>query len=908
MNKLSPDQKKAATSEKRFLRIVAGAGAGKTTTMAMRIVYLLSQGVNPKDIVAFTFTEKSAQNMKNRIYEKVRKIDSQLCDTLGEMYIGTIHAFCYQLLEDFFGYGNHDVLDENQEIAFLMRHGWGLGLGGSGYVKNCLNFHKSVSVVYDELIDYDKLKDKAVDFHHKFTKYENMLDQEKLLTFSRIINFTVKNIEKRSESIQHIKHLMVDEYQDINKAQQELIKLIGKKASVYVVGDPRQCVYQWRGSNGEYFEDFINDFTGGEKVTIPENRRSCKIIVDNANNFSKNLQGQYDYMETIRKKVGISYKSVCEDPEKEAEKIVSEVKKLVEVKKRCNYSDIGILLRSVKTSAGPFIDKLKQNDIPFIIGGKIGLFRRDESQVAGRLFAWLHKDGFWLTDSYNWQSRIIGDKLVQSTERLWQNIFPGSQFPLDLIKEWREQVLIGSYRGLTEAYQELLLILGFLDLDQNNKQHAAIMANLGRFNKLLTDYQDSAIRKGRSFNWNNDIKGLAWFMNSYAYEAYDEQPADDLRGVDAVQIMTVHQAKGLEWLVVFIPCLVDRRFPASRIGSRQNWFIPRDMFPVDRYEGEIDDERRLFYVAITRARDYLCLSRFKMISQNKKPSIFYNQIKLKEYSKTDELPDGELETRLPEEELQTYTGSEIIEYNRCNYFYRLRHLWGFQSEFSTMLNFGKSLHHCLRLASEMVMKDKTEPERAIETVFSNDEFHLPYAGAFAKGNAEQSAKKTLKNYVKKYKKDMLNIHEVEARLEFPLENATVAGIVDVILDDQGKKEVRDYKTSFEVTTLDEVGLQIRLYSLGLNITGDVIEKASVVALKEKDGEAHIKEIGVTAKDLENAKLQAKKAIDGIKKGIWKAKVTKRCNDCDYKKICRYTNVKRKLIVDIPFARNGSNKI
>src|SRR3989338_7630868 len=132
LKKLSPDQRKAATSKNKFLRIVAGAGAGKTTTMAMRIVYLLFKGVKPKEIVAFTFTERAAQNMKNRIYEKIEKIEPELCNFLGEMYIGTIHAFCFQMLQDHFGFGNYEVLDENQEMAFILRHGWGLGLGVNG--------------------------------------------------------------------------------------------------------------------------------------------------------------------------------------------------------------------------------------------------------------------------------------------------------------------------------------------------------------------------------------------------------------------------------------------------------------------------------------------------------------------------------------------------------------------------------------------------------------------------------------------------------------------------------------------------------------------------------------------------------------------------------------------------------
>ena len=127
----------------------------------------------------------------------------------------------------------------------------------------------------------------------------------------------------------------------------------------------------------------------------------------------------------------------------------------------------------------------------------------------------------------------------------------------------------------------------------------------------------------------NDLKGLRWFMNSYATLAYEEQPVEDIRGVDAVQIMTVHQAKGLEWPVVFLFSMVDGRFPSRMVGRELNWCgIPRDLFDVRRYEGDLEDERRLFYVAITRARDALIISYFRRQRRRMKRSRFIDDLDL----------------------------------------------------------------------------------------------------------------------------------------------------------------------------------------------------------------------------------------------------------------------------------------
>ena len=168
------------------------------------------------------------------------------------------------------------------------------------------------------------------------------------------------------------------------------------------------------------------------------------------------------------------------------------------------------------------------------------------------------------------------------------------------------------FHNFCEVFHEVVLSLGFKSLDFKDNNEAAVMANLGRFNTMLTDFETTNRIGGRTVNWQRDLKSLCWYMNSHALKSYEEQPSDDIRDVNAIQVMTIHQAKGLEWPVVFVFSLTGTRFPPRSVGQQKNWCgIPRDLFDAERYEGSIEDERRLFYVAITRPRDALVLSSFE---------------------------------------------------------------------------------------------------------------------------------------------------------------------------------------------------------------------------------------------------------------------------------------------------------
>lgn len=774
---LSEDQRLAVLTTSRFCRIIAGAGAGKTETLTRRIVYLLlAKGVQPSSIVAFTFTEKASLSMKNRIYERVEHIGGEKATAnLGEMYIGTIHGYANRILEDRFGFGNYEVFDDNQEMAYLLREGWGLGLDSAGgYANNCADFLRSINMIWGEMIDEKPLKKKAPDFYGKLKSYESLLDTHKRLTFGKMIHTLVLKLRASPDALKGVKYLIVDEYQDINRAQAELIQLIGKNSEVFVVGDPRQSIYQWRGSDEKFFQEFSNTFRDPDKISIRENRRSLESIVKVANEFADTFKKtKYEHLEWVKKDTGFVGLSNHEDAESEAEWIATQIETLKELN-GSNYSDFGILLRSVNTSAPPLLEVFRERNIPFIVGGKVGLFKREEAQALGRIISWLSDDGFWIENPWKWNEKIEGDDLLHTGLHYWlQSHLPGN--PSDAIDKLEKlkidlQKSTSTVRNFTQILRYILNSLGFMNLDPDNPNDAAVMANLGRFSTLLTDYETANRIGGRTPHWNKDLKGLCWFMNSYASLSYEEQPSDDIRGVNAVQIMTVHQAKGLEWSVVFLPALVKQRFPSSMVGREQNWCgIPRSLFDVKRYEGDEEDERRLFYVAITRAKDALVMSYFKKYKNAESVSPFVSEIDKDLYTTIkigQNLPKLKLNATSDSIEMQSVSAGEIITYERCPHMYRLGQIWGYKPGLNEAIGYGNSLHFCLRRAAELVKNEGYSPKSAIATSVEEG-FHIPFAGGSVFENFKKGAKRVLSEFSNKHGDDLKRIDEVEYRLEFP---------------------------------------------------------------------------------------------------------------------------------------------
>jgi DNA helicase-2/ATP-dependent DNA helicase PcrA len=887
---LSPDQRRAVLSDNRHIRIIAGAGTGKTETLTRRIVYhLICQQIDPSAIVAFTFTDKAAQSMKSRIYDRLRDLDrDDLRARIGDLYVGTIHGYCYRLLTDYFNYGNHDSFDENQERAFLSIVGKDLGLADSGnYIRNCKNFLETVKVVEGELISEETLQENSPGFLEKLNMYKSKLEENKRLTFDRMVSLAVENLEENPDTLRHIKYLLVDEYQDINRAQEKLIRLIGRNAGIFIVGDPRQTIYKWRGSDETCFEDFAQIYPDAETIYLTENRRSGKDLIDLANSFSDRFETiQYDHIRPTRTDCGIVAHIVASNDKKEAEWIATQIESYIH-RGLCEYSDIGILLRSVSTSAPPFIDMFRYRGIPLVIGGGVGLFRKDEARAVGMLFSWLSEKSRWRLDPRRADPVIDGKDLLPFAVNAWKAAVP---YPLpedleDQLKTWKSMVLTGQFKHFTEAYQQLLTLLGYLALDPEDPNQAVIMANLGRFNTILTDYETAAMLGGNDRDWAGDMAGLSEYITGHANGTYSEQIGEDLQGINAVQVTTIHQAKGLEWPIVFMPALMSNRFPSKNTGKQKKVLIGRELFDAARYEGSVEDERRLFYVAATRAKDVLVVSSFNGMKKDVIESSFVSDLPRGSYldlSENDLLPAYNISRGGDPEEVQTFSAGEIIDYKTCPYAYRLNHIWGYRPGFSEYLGYGKTLHFCLRLAADMIKNRRCSPVNAIETAL-DDHFFLPFIVSDRSERIQEAARNKLIQFVKERAEDMKQIKEVEARVEFPLQKATVTGRIDVLLHDGNCFEIRDYKTSKDGTAHDDSAIQVQTYALGMGMTGETISKGSVAYLDD----ASLREVDVSDGHLTSAKETVERHISGIITKDFTPCPGQHCRSCDYVAICRW---------------------
>jgi len=469
----------------------------------------------------------------------------------------------------------------------------------------------------------------------------------------------------------------------------------------------------------------------------------------------------------------------------------------------------------------------------------------------------------------------------------WKAAVPYS-LPEDIGNElirWKKETLSGKFNHFTEAYQELLNILGYLSLDPEEPNQAVIMANLGRFNTILTDYETAAMLGGNERDWTRDTEGLFGYITGHANGTYSEQLGEDLRGINAVQLTTIHQAKGLEWPIVFMPALMSNRFPSKNTGKKKKVMIGRDLFNAERYEGTVEDERRLFYVAATRAKDVLVLSSFMGEKKDVFESSFVSDLpggSYLELSEHDLLPAYKISKGTDPEDIQTFSTEEIIAYKTCPYAYRLNYIWGYEPGFSEYLGYGKTLHFCLRLASDMIKNQGCSPINAIETAL-DDHFFLPFIVSDRSEMIRQAARNKLIRFVIERAEDMMQIKEVESRVEFPLQKATVTGRVDVLIHDGNCIEIRDYKTSKDSITHEDSSIQVQMYALGLSMTGEAVSKGSVAYLDD----ASLRAVGVSDGHLTKAKEAAEKHIAGIITKDFTPCPGQHCRNCDFRAICKW---------------------
>jgi DNA helicase-2/ATP-dependent DNA helicase PcrA len=887
------------------VQIIAAAGAGKTEVVSQRVAALLDEGEPAESIVAFTFTDKAAAELKERIRQRATaKLGPAASDHLGRLYVGTIHGYCFRLLQTHVPrYETYTALDSNQLTNLLYREQHRLDLkrlDSDGKLFRAIKaFRESLDVVENELIQTEALPDGA--FKETALAYYSVLDRYRFMSFGTQIVEAVRALEDpdvHAAATAELRHLIVDEYQDLNPAQERLVELLAKPngmADLVVVGDDDQAIYQWRGSNLANIVTFKNRYQDVTQFELLVNRRSRPEIIKVANMFAQSIGGRLEKeMATHREDAGpaVSISIGHTDEQTEAEAIADLVERLHE-DKGLPYREIAILVRG-RASYPKILDALEAWGIPVQPGGRSGLFEQPEAAIFGATFAWLTDidwapgrfiqretvEIFSLLDEYR-DAFGLDDDDVQA---VWAYLTAWQATTRQEPPNW-DPSLVGEFYDLLE-----LLRVSEWDLADPLQRNR--MGTVARFTTVIADYE-AVTRRSRQDPDNpseqvGGAPGNMWFYRNfglllvnYATGSYDDfDGEEDLLG-DGVTLGTIHGAKGLEWPVVFLPSLTDGRFPSSRAGQQRDWLLPRTMFDAPRYEGGDAEERRLFYVGLTRARDWVALSSHaKVNTQSAKASPYIQEVE--RLVEATHLPTGAQARGIERPDL-TITYSELEAYLGCPRSYLLRNELGFMPPAKRELGYGNAVHHVMRIVAETARATgKLPTPRQINDLLTSD-FFLPFANKVAHREMRENARRLIFKYVNEHQADLTRTWATERPFELYLDGVVVSGRADVIYDEHDgvidNLAIVDYKTS---TSAEIDPLQLQVYAdagrrEGLAVGGAFIHDMASTT-------RHTVEVGADAITAAEQKVAA--AAQSLKERDFKPKPeAAKCAACDVRSVC-----------------------
>ena len=899
---LAGDAAAAVAHRGSHLQIIASAGSGKTEVVAQRVADLLATGTRAEEIVAFTFTERAAASLKERIVARAcERIGDQALDTIGRLFVGTIHAYCFRLLQEHVPqYETYDVLDDNQLVGFLTRESNRLEIKSLDSKQRLFAsvraFLENIDVVENELLDVDDLDEP---FRGVTERFYAGLDTYRLLTHGQQIVRAVgalSDADVRAKVHGRLRHLIVDEYQDVNPAQERLIELLtGPHTNLCVVGDDDQAIYQWRGSDVSNIVTFADRYPDVAQYHLTTNYRSRPTIVSAANAFAETIPGRLPKQMQPSREAG-SREVLVWHAETEAD----EARYVAEAVERMHstgvaYRDIAVLVRG-RASYPRLLEAFERRDIPVQPGGRTGLFERPEAVVLGKTYAWL-VDHDWRI-GFGGSETVGPEALVAEYGRVFGLTAARRRKVRERLDAWKSAVHDSARRvDLVRDFYALLEDLDCRSWDHDDPLVINTLGTLARFTTLLADYE-SVRRRARP---DGDVPGeqvggqdrglwyykwLAIQISNYAsgaYEGFDVEPDVD---VDAVDMTTIHKAKGLEWPVVFVPCLTNKgRFPSSRMGRPRSWLIPRRLFDAARYEGCDADERRLFYVAITRARDWLSLSRHEAVTRNRVALSPYYEDMLG-YETDDNLPlpcvEPAGDDELPPVSL---TFSELSAYDACGLSYRLRSLLGFQPTLAPELGYGNAVHHVLRTVAERTRDTGEVPGQMELDEILDDQFFLPAANKAAHREMKEAARRIVHSYATQHADDLRRVWETERPFELHLDRITISGRADVILDNEGgvvtSMAIVDYKTS---TNGDgEHDLQLQVYADAGRREGMDVRAAYVHDLKGRRRDP----VDVSAAGVGAAEATVVEIVSRLRQRDFSPRPSAACATCDVRALCRH---------------------
>jgi DNA helicase-2/ATP-dependent DNA helicase PcrA len=842
-------QHEAIAEVDRNLQIIACAGSGKTQVVSARVVEILktkkAEGIGPANIVAFTFTDKAASELKDRIHTLcLEEFGSEL--GLAEMYVGTTHGYCLNLLQSapLYSFLKYGVLTEVQQRLLIDRYSARSGLTTVPLLHGGKLERWKDSTLYQTLISI--LGEGVVDAHlvpaavqDAVQMYEELRDSLKYLDYTTMIASAVAEIQTneglRARLSQGLRFLVVDEYQDINPLQEELIRQIHRLgANVCVVGDDDQTIYQWRGSDIGHILRFAQDYPDVHDVTLNENFRSSEGIIKAARAIAESLSERLPkQMESVAAQpyargdvLALHFGS----PQEEAAWIATKISSMIGLPcqdhpdrqpRGLSPSDFAILLRSVRNDGDPILAALDGAGLRYVVVGMNGLFTAPE--IVAMRAAFYHLGDFQgpggSVSDHDLARHLRNSRLALTEDQIHSG--------LALLAERKARIgqKTDAALYLQRVFLDFLEALAVREeaIDAATGQPGTgevAFCNLGKFSQVISDYEQIHFHSSPASLYPAFAAFLCYQAPGYYPEGW--QDAGYSRP-DAVQVMTVHQAKGMQWPAVFVPCLRANRFPSRRQGGRSVWHIIPESAVVnaDRYKGTEDDERRLFYVALTRAERYLYCTwaPIQANRQQRTVSPFFTQFTRSEWVLTADpgVPASEhLEPRPRREEVTLpLSFSELKYYFECPYLFKLRFLYGFDTPISRALGYGKSLHDMLAEIHAEAIKGNVASSEDVPRLV-NEHLHLPFASADVEEHLRVEATHALERYLSDHGEALTRLEHVEKVIEIRLADGIVVnGRIDLIRrTDTDEIVIVDFKSDERAQVEEITQRQLHVYAYG----------------------------------------------------------------------------------------------
>ena len=586
LSELNKEQKKAVLTTEGPILVLAGAGSGKTKVLTTKIAYLIEEcGIPAYNILAITFTNKAAGEMKDRVIKLVG-------DKANSAQISTFHSFGVKIIREnatLLGYSyNFNIVDSDDSLTVVKKILKDMNLDPKNF--NPTNIRNKISSAKNEMISPDDYKKYACSefeniVHNVYAKYEILLKKSDSVDFDDLLLLPIKLFKEYPEVLlkyqERFKYILIDEYQDTNEAQYILTKMISSRyKNICCVGDNDQSIYGFRGANYRNILNFEKDYKNAIVIKLEQNYRSTTTILDAANDVISHNKERKDKNLWSNKGKGekITYYKAYDEKD-EAYYVVNEIMKLQ--KKGISLQDIAVLFR-VNAQSRVLEDAFVEKNIPYRLVNGTGYYGRKEVKD---LLAYLRlinnpQDNISLRRIINVPKRGIGEKKISEisdkAEKLGISMFEA----IDSGKELVFKNMIIDFIKKSEKVHALDLIEEVLDRTGLRDEYNNI-AEIDRFNNL-EEFKSVA----KTLEEKDGLVGL----NDLLQEISLSTDITDYKNVNGVNLMTIHSVKGLEFSVVFVVGMENELFP---------------LFKESRTE--IEEERRLCYVAITRAKEKLYL-------------------------------------------------------------------------------------------------------------------------------------------------------------------------------------------------------------------------------------------------------------------------------------------------------------